>query len=177
MPPAAVRPCGPDRRNHDEIFFMRTESGSARKGIGEKSLVLTTSHDLLFDPADKVGIIGFAGLNWNGNFQSHQHEQHVGYPNMHAIATFTNGVDAETQMAVGLTRIHDGNDYFFGFEGSAGYYRERLRFYAIGDNPRVFVSIDDLGFVQVPEPGACAAVLGPMVMGVVLIRRRAARNK
>lgn len=170
-------PSGPDRANYDEIFFMKTETNGSRNEIGEKSLGQTTSFDLMFDAADQIGIIGFAGLNWNGNFQSQQHEQYAGYPNMHAIATFTNGVDTETQMAVGLTSMNDGNDYFFGFEGSDGYYLERLQFYAIGNNSRVFASIDDLGFVQVPEPGTYAAVFGLIATGFVLLRRRRTAGK
>jgi hypothetical protein len=158
---------------------MRTGSNPSRDALGDKFLDQTTSFDLVFDPADMVGIVGFAGLNWNGNFQSQQDvsKDYAFYPNMHAIATFTNGVDTETQMSVGLTSFNAGNDYFFGFEGSSGYYLERLQFYAIGNNGRVFVNMDDLGFVQVPEPSTYAAIFGILAIGVVYLRRRRAAHK
>lgn len=160
-------PSGPDRSNYDEVFFMDPSGGV---------LGLTTSYDLDFDPSDMIGIVGFGILNWDGNFQSQQDESkaYANYPNLHAIATFTNGVDTVTQMAVGLTSVNEGNDYYFGFEAPAGYFLDRVQAYAIGNNSRVFIDMDDLGFVQVPEPRFYALAFAGLAALVVYRRKRKA---
>ena len=160
-------PSGPDRTNYDEVFFMDPSGGV---------LGLTTSYDLDFDPADMIGIVGFGILNWDGNFQSQQDlsKAYANYPNLHAIATFTNGVDTVTQMAVGLTSVNEGNDYYFGFEAPAGYSLDRVQAYAIGNNSRVFIDMDDLGFVQVPEPRFYALAFAGLAALVVYRRKRKA---
>jgi hypothetical protein len=161
-------PSGPDRLNYSEVFFF-TQTANAQGGF---ALGQTTSYDLVFDTADKIGIVGFSVINYD-NFQSWQSGGYAGYPNIHAIATFTNGVDSLTQMSVGLTQqVASGNDYFFGFEGPAGYFLSDLDVYAIGREGRVFITVDDLGYVQVPEPATYAAILGLLVLGCVAWRRR-----
>lgn len=149
-------PSGPDRANYADIFFI-TQTGSS---LGSYAMGQTTSYDLDFDPADKVVVVGFALLNWDGNFQSQQDvsKDYAFYPNIHAIATFTNGVDEVNQMAVGLTSLDPGNDHYFGFEAPEGYYLKNLLAYAIGNNSRVFIAIDDLGFI-VEDPSPPPAVL------------------
>jgi hypothetical protein len=160
-------PSGPDRTNYDEVFFFTT----ANDVMGQ-----TTSYDLVFNPADQIAIVGFGVMNWDGNFQSQQDvsKDYAFYPNIHAIATFTDGLTSIQQMAVGLTSIDPGNDHYFGFEGPAGYYLDHLQVYAIGNNSRVFITVDDLGFVQVPEPATYAVLLGLCALGLVIARRRRA---
>jgi hypothetical protein len=161
-------PSGPDRLNYSEIFFF-TQTGNPQGG---SALGQTTSYDLVFDPADQIGIVGFSVMNYD-NFQSWQSGGNAGYPNIHAIATFSNGVDTVSQMAVGLTQqVDSGNDYFFGFQGPDGYFLSDLDVYAIGRGARVFITVDDLGYVQVPEPGTYATILGLMAMGFAAWRRR-----
>lgn len=157
-------PSGPDRTNYDEVFFFQADG----------ALGLTTTYDLDFDPADQVGIVGFGVLNWDGNFQSQQDitKDYANYPNLHAIADFTNGVDTVTQMAVELTSINSGNDTYFGFEAPGGYFLDRLQVYAIGNNNRVFITMDDLGFVQVPEPSTYALLFGVIGLAVVIRARK-----
>lgn len=69
-------PSGPDRANYSEIFFITTQDNA----FGGRSLGQTTSYDLVFDPADKIIIVGFAALNYD-NFQSWQSGGYAGYPN------------------------------------------------------------------------------------------------
>lgn len=146
-------PSGPDRANWSEIFFIVPQSSGSKEELGEKSLGQTSVFDLDFDPADKVVIVGFAYLNYN-NFQSQQDTSQgfAFYPNIHAVATFTNGQDSVEQMAVGLTNFVDGGDpaadHYFGFEAPDGYYLDSLLVYQIGNNGRSIPFIDDLGFVQ-----------------------------
>jgi hypothetical protein len=160
-------PSGPDRLNYDEIFFFTATGGA----MGQ-----TTSYDLVFNPADQISIVGFGLLNNYENFQAQQDisKQYAFYPNIHAIASFTNGLDTVTQMAVGLTSDTPGSNYYFGFAGPDGYFLDHLQVYAIGNNNRTFITIDELGFVQVPEPGTYAAVLGLLALAAVALRRRRA---
>ena len=138
----------------------------------------TTSYELVFNPADQISIAGFGLLNNYENFPAQQDisKQYAFYPNLHAIASFTNGADTVSQMAVGLTSMDPGNDHYFGFAGPDGYFLDHLQVYAIGNNSRVFITIDELGFVQVPEPGTYALLLGLLALAAVALRRRCARN-
>ncbi len=172
-------PSGPDRANYSEVFFMETQGPSTSHNIlGQKAFGFTTSWDLVFDPADQIIIIGFAYINWN-NFQSQQDttKDYANYPNIHATASFTNGVDSLTQMAVGLsqysgTSMPIQNEYYFGFQAPDGYFLESLKVYTIGNNNRAFGLIDDLGYVIVPEPRVYALLVGLAALGLVWLRRR-----
>lgn len=165
-------PSGPDRGNYSEVFFFEPSGGD--QVLGERRLGLTTSFDLDFDPADMITTVGFAVLNWN-NFQSFQN-QNSDYPNIHAIASFTDGNTTVDQMSVGFTeQVDSGNDYFFGFEGPEGFYLDTLLVYAIGNTGRVFIGFDDLGYVQIPEPATTAVFAALLAAGfAVFIRRRRA---
>ncbi len=165
-------PSGPDRLNFDQVFFFE----DAANGIGgSRKMGLTTSYDLDFDPADLITTVGFALMNNYDNFQAQQDTSKAWafYPNIHAIATFTDGSSTVTQMAVGLTNDVAGGDYYFGFEGPSGFYLDELDVYAIGNNDRVFIGIDDFGFVTaVPEPSTFALLAGLLGGLMVLSRRR-----
>ncbi len=163
-------PSGPDRANYSEVFFFEPSSG----GLEDKRLGLATSFDLDFDPADMITTVGFAVLNWD-NFQSFQ-RGNSDYPNIHAIATFTDGDTTVDQMSVGFTQqVDSGNDYFFGFEGPEGFYLDGLLVYAIGNESRVFIGLDDLGYVQIPEPATAATLAALLAAGLaVYVRRRRA---
>jgi hypothetical protein len=172
-------PSGPDRTNHTDVFYFesngsgdRAELSPAGDGSG-RAMGLTTSYDLDFDLADQIEVIGFAYINHTG-FQSQQDASkgYAFYPNIHAIATFADGLGStETQMAVGLSSHQAGNDYYFGFEGSPGFYLQELDVYTIGNNDRAFGAIDDLGFVQVPEPSS-AALITAFAVGLFALGRR-----
>jgi hypothetical protein len=172
-------PSGPDRANFDDVFFFEDNGSGNRQelspaGDGEgRAMGLTTSYDLDFDLADRITAIGFAAINFTG-FQSQQDgsSNYAFYPNIHAIATFADGLSTETQMAVGLSSDQAGNDYFFGFQGSPGFYLQSLDFYTIGNNDRAFTAIDDFGFITVPEPGSFGLIGGLLAGLTVLMRRR-----
>ncbi|MCC5805332.1 MAG: hypothetical protein JJU00_03285 [Opitutales bacterium] len=165
-------PSGPDREEYSEVFFFEPQGGD--QVLGERRLGLTTSFDLVFDPADMITTVGFAVLNWD-NFQSFQ-DQNSDYPNIHAIASFTDGNTTVDQMSVGFTeQVASGNDYFFGFQGPDGFYLDSLLVYAIGNTTRVFIGVDDLGYVQIPEPATAATLAALLAAGLaVYIRRRRA---
>jgi hypothetical protein len=155
-------PSGPDRFNPEAFFFITQASSGSLDELGTYCMGQTSSFDLDFNPADKVVVVGFAALNW-ANFQSQQDVskplEYPNYPNIHAIATFTNGATTVEQMAVGLSHdTNPGNDYYFGFEAPSGYYLENLLVYSIGNTARIVMGIDDLGFI-VENPSPPAAVL------------------
>ncbi|MEQ8846792.1 PEP-CTERM sorting domain-containing protein [Botrimarina sp.] len=156
-------PSGPDRLNFDEVFFVREEASGT---LGQ-----TTSWDLDFDPADQVTTVGWTMLNYN-NFQSTPDGIAAGgYPPVHGRATFTNGVDSVTHMAIAqAAQVEDGFDHYFGFQAPEGYFLDRIEAYQIGNNSRAFPGLDDLGFVRVPEPAAIG--LAAMVMATAALRRR-----
>jgi hypothetical protein len=162
-------PSGRDRTNPTEIFFFNQQNGSTVGGLGQ-----TTVWDMDFNIADQVTILGFT-MNGNiDNFQAAEAgDTYAGYPDLHAIVTFSNGDDTVTQMAVGIVdQVLDGREYYFGFEAPSGYYVQNLMAYAIGRTARTFPVMDELGFVAVPEPSTYALLFGLAGLGLVVLRRR-----
>lgn len=159
-------PSGPDRSNPTEIFFFNQVNSQGR-ALGQ-----TTVWDMDFNLADQVTTIGFVMSNYD-NFQSWEGgDPYAGYPDVHAIATFSDGSTMVTQMAVGISeQAVDGHDYFFGFEGPEGFFLQNLTAYGIGLTGRVFPGMEEIGFVTVPEPSTYA-MFGLAALLVAVLRRR-----
>jgi hypothetical protein len=161
---------GPSPSVDSSRRFEIGDSGS-RFEVGERGLGGATSFELDFDPLDQVYVIGFMYLNYH-NFQSYQ-RGNADYPNTHARAVWTNGLDSITQMAVQYSDQDNPSDVFFGFQQPGeGYFLDSLSYYTIGNSARAWTGIDELGIAVVPEPGMVALLLGLGALGFVAMRRR-----
>lgn len=158
-------PSPADRANPTEVFFFNVQADS----LGQ-----TTVWDMDINIAEQVTTVGWTFVGSITNFQADEAgDAYAGYPDLHAIVTFSDGVNSLTQMAVGITQnLADGADYFFGFEAPSGYFVQNITAYAIGRNARVFPKVDDFGFVAVPEPSTYALLFGLAGLGLVILRRR-----
>jgi len=113
-----------------------------------------------FDPADKVTAVGATILN---NFAV------LGTPvgNVGGNVRYTDGSSASTVFSFVSTSSGPGaDDTFWGFRAPPGEFIDRFNL-TIGND--VFVALDDLAFITIPEPSA--ALLMILGMGTVLLRR------
>ncbi len=115
---------------------------------------------LVFDPQDKVDLIGFVFIN-RDYFQSHRStKSYPDKPNVRATARFTNGSDTVTLISTGTTAQGDaepgvGFNTFFGFESPGeDYYLKDIDVWALGNNFRCIFSIDDLAVAVAELPMA-----------------------
>ncbi len=130
---------------------------------GEHTLASNSYLKLLFDPEDKVDLVGFVFIN-RDYFQSHRSTKAFpDKPNVRATARFTNGTDTITNISTGTTAQGDdvvalGYNTFFGFESPGeGYYLKDVEVWALGNNWRCLFSVDDLAVavaeIDPGEPG------------------------
>ncbi len=156
------------------LFDVGTSSSKIEVGVN--ILQGTTSFDLDFDTADEVSVIGFAHMNYN-NFQSFQ-RGNSDYANIHARATWTDGITTVTEQAIQFSAQNDSNDVYFGFQQpGSGFFLDRLELYQISNNARAFIAIDEMGIavgdgVAVPEPRHIAFGLGLIALLGAVLRRR-----
>jgi hypothetical protein len=151
-------------------------TSSSKVEIGVNILQGTTSFDLNFDITDQVSVIGFAHMNYN-NFQSFQ-RGNSDYANIHARATWSDGLTTVTEQAIQFSAQNNSNDVYFGFQQpGSGFFLDRLELYQISNAARAFIAIDEMGIavgdgVAVPEPSTYAMFAGALALGLAMLRRR-----
>jgi len=139
-----------DRYPYVDLNTRTSTDDSNLASSGTITLTQSNSYDLLFDPEDRVVKTSFTYINYD-NFQSQQDltKPYANKPNIRVTATFSNGEEEMDLVSTGLTEWSSSPaNTFFGFEAPAnGYYLTRLQFYAVGNNGRIWASLDDLAVI------------------------------